>query len=321
MFPIQLCSANRRAFTLVELLVVIAIIGILVSLTLPAVQAAREAGRKTQCQNNLKQLGLALQLHETSLGRLPRAMDSEIAALGTGPQAGLSPRYWSWTAKILPYIEQDNLYQRLRITAAANWYGGRNDPAEIKAVQTFLPFLQCPTAPDNELVVACNSCNLTDRGRDMAETNYAATVSTEKVVLADDSVINSGNGAMRGGKETKLSEIEDGLSNTFIVGEADYDEEPAFKSYVEAGWGECPKMDCTVGIDWPIHAVGGIGMGINNPQMTYQDHRGFRSRHSVGAFFVFVDGHVKFMRKNTGQSVLDALTTRKGKEAIAGDEY
>jgi prepilin-type processing-associated H-X9-DG protein len=228
---------------------------------------------------------------------------------------------WSWTAKILPFIEQDNLYQRLHITAAANWYGDRNDPAEIKAVQTLLPFLQCPTAPDNEIVVMCNSCNLTDRGRDMAETNYAATVSTNSELLSSDSFTINGNGAMRGGKETKLSEIEDGLSNTFIVGEADFDEEPAYKNFVQAGWGECPNMDCTIGNGWPMHAVGCMGMGINNPQMTHQSHRGFRSRHSVGAFFVFVDGHVKFMSKNTKQSVLEALTTRKGKEAINGDEY
>jgi prepilin-type N-terminal cleavage/methylation domain-containing protein len=102
-------KANRTGFTLVELLVVIAIIGILVSLLLPAVQAARESGRRTQCINNLKQLGLALALHESSYKVLPR---SGVVAPGNtyDPRSG---KQFSWMIYLLPYMEQGNLYNSI----------------------------------------------------------------------------------------------------------------------------------------------------------------------------------------------------------------
>lgn len=99
----------RSAFTLVELLVVIAIIGVLVALLLPAVQAAREAARRTQCVNNLKQLGLALQMHHGSVGHFP------VNQTASGPSSGgnCSPGYYSWLARLLPYFEQNALHDSI----------------------------------------------------------------------------------------------------------------------------------------------------------------------------------------------------------------
>src|SRR5690349_2935251 len=104
----------RRGFTLIELLVVIAIIGILVALLLPAVQAAREAGRRTQCSNNLKQIGLGFHNHASAYnGRFPgnTTLFRNPAAV-QWPFYGLTTPYGSWSTMILPYIEGNNLFQQ-----------------------------------------------------------------------------------------------------------------------------------------------------------------------------------------------------------------
>src|SRR3954454_5903389 len=121
----------RRAFTLVELLVVIAIIGVLVALLLPAVQAAREAARRMQCQNNLKQIGLASHNHHDVVGELPRAYS---------PVTGLS-----WHVYILPYIEQQALYNNFDLTTANNTHtsANRNDPYGLVILKAY----QCPSCP------------------------------------------------------------------------------------------------------------------------------------------------------------------------------
>src|SRR4051812_5542415 len=120
---------RRRAFTLVELLVVIAIIGVLVALLLPAVQAAREAARRMRCQNNLKQIGLASHNHHDIIGELPRAY-SETTGL-------------SWHVYILPYIEQQALFNNFDLTTVNNTHTstGRNDPNGLVIVQAY----QCPS--------------------------------------------------------------------------------------------------------------------------------------------------------------------------------
>ena len=103
-----MCKTPRRAFTLVELLVVITIIGILIALLLPAVQAAREAARRLQCTNNLKQMGLALHNYHLTNSSFPQASSQYSGVKQGGGCCG-----WSWSALILPFLEQDNLYQQI----------------------------------------------------------------------------------------------------------------------------------------------------------------------------------------------------------------
>src|SRR5882672_5693188 len=103
--------SRRSGFTLIELLVVIAIIGVLISLLLPAVQKVREAANRTQCLNNMKQMGLALHNYHDTYKRFPPALDSSLLPYRPAPYSGWTP-YWSWMAYILPFIEQDNLWNQ-----------------------------------------------------------------------------------------------------------------------------------------------------------------------------------------------------------------
>jgi prepilin-type N-terminal cleavage/methylation domain-containing protein len=128
----------RSGFTLVELLVVIAIIGILVALLLPAVQQAREAARRAQCSNNLKQIALAMHNFENSFGHLPfgdRLNDRNTNKVGPGVQ-------------ILPYVEQKALYDRY--DWGVHWY----DPINRGVVETVLPVFVCPSTPDWKRLVS-----------------------------------------------------------------------------------------------------------------------------------------------------------------------
>lgn len=137
----------RGGFTLVELLVVIAIIGILVALLMPAVQAAREAARRTQCVSNLKQIGLALHNYHDLQKRFPAGYDSFPTRDGNGPDwARIDPLTWDaapgwgWSSKLLPYAEQDNLADQIQFDRSI-W-----DPVNRPAIQTVLPLFLCPSS-------------------------------------------------------------------------------------------------------------------------------------------------------------------------------
>jgi prepilin-type N-terminal cleavage/methylation domain-containing protein/prepilin-type processing-associated H-X9-DG protein len=134
--------ASRRGFTLIELLVVIAIIGVLIALLLPAVQSAREAARRTQCVNNLKQLALAVQSYMTQSNALPAQTTENFGAVGKGP----SLNWWvSWTASLLPQIDQQPLYNALNFNAPMlEWtapYTGSNTTVGLTAISILL----CPS--------------------------------------------------------------------------------------------------------------------------------------------------------------------------------
>ncbi|MFM7869824.1 MAG: DUF1559 domain-containing protein, partial [Planctomycetaceae bacterium] len=133
-------------FTLIELLVVIAIIAILIALLLPAVQQAREAARRTQCKNNLKQIGLALHNYHDTHGRFPptQIMVAYMGANNTNPQ----PRNHTWVSLVLPYLEQATLYSSINFSAAMHLNGVYQTLSTGETiVSRKLPVLQCPSDP------------------------------------------------------------------------------------------------------------------------------------------------------------------------------
>lgn len=189
-------NRSKRAFTLVELLVVIAIIGVLIALLLPAVQAAREAARRSQCMNNLKQLALGMHNYHDINGEFPR---NRYGGTDFGWNAWHS---WSASYKVLPFIEQENLYDRF--DRSQGWGYHYNDVMLTK-VDTFL----CPSAasrPDR------SSVSWGGPG-----SNYGwCTGSTVKTVWGN---ANEFNGMIIHRKELKMADTTDGLSNTIIASE------------------------------------------------------------------------------------------------------
>jgi len=193
---------RRRAFTLVELLVVIAIIGVLIALLLPAVQAAREAARRAQCQNNLKQLGLAVQNYQTTIGVYP---PSVCLTRGTTAATGGN---WSAGARILPYLEGTNLYGQVDFNrdydSATIGTGG----PPIRTLR--IPMLLCPTE--------INDTQRTSNGIAIHyPLNYVVNVGVWFVY--DPTNNEGGDGAFYPNASLKPAGFQDGLSNTLCMGE------------------------------------------------------------------------------------------------------
>jgi prepilin-type N-terminal cleavage/methylation domain-containing protein len=145
-------SRTRRGFTLIELLVVIAIIGVLIALLLPAVQMAREAARKAQCTNNLKQIGLALHSYISTYDTLPpsgsRDDDSGGLQRQTPPQGGTRQNAWSMKARMLSYMEQQQLFDACNFSLDPSWRAGAWEPANETVRAIRIGSFLCPSDPN-----------------------------------------------------------------------------------------------------------------------------------------------------------------------------
>ena len=199
----------RRGFTLVELLVVIAIIGILIALLLPAVQAAREAGRRTQCSNNIKQLGLALlNYHDVWHFFPPSSKWVNYGDTNTSDTPNLSE---NWVIMALPFIEGTNLHDQFNLTKYIS------DPANAYARSQTLEVMLCPTDAYNTVPFDGSAYGL---GANWARGNYAANASLD----FQESAFNSWNnplyrGVMGPNISIGIKKISDGTTKTILLGE------------------------------------------------------------------------------------------------------
>jgi prepilin-type N-terminal cleavage/methylation domain-containing protein len=227
---------SKSGFTLVELLVVIAIIGVLVALLLPAVQAAREAARRTQCVNNVKQMALAAANYESAKGYFPPGrLRPDYAVNGVETHSGSSyPAYsnnpsqkynnFSVHVWLLPYMEAQNIYNLIDFAKGQSKQMTQNDGItpvnpHYRAYATAGPLFICPTDPNTEQIISENNyrCNF---GGSTPFAGYSADAHFDPEKLSADGFAAGGNGAFSYGKTgLKASAYSDGLSNTVFFSE------------------------------------------------------------------------------------------------------
>jgi len=282
------CTRRQAGFTLVELLVVIAIIGILVALLLPAVQAARAAARRMQCQNNLKQVGLALHNYHDTYKSLPMATHWR-------------GKYYSPFTAILPHLEQAPLFDGYDAKVSAF------DPANTGVIEQLVPTYLCPSMvfPRPVPNTAC--------GETAAPSSYAVNTGTLSAwgPIHNGAIIGHDKGS------TALRDIIDGTANTLMVGELDY----GLKNYNFTS-GPCAGQHrggvVAWGIGYPGYALGTTVGVYNSDRLVtgFNEFQTFRSDHVGGAHFAMCDGSVQFMAETIDVSLLDALTTRAGGEVV-----
>ena len=293
---------RRSAFTLVELLVVIAIIGVLVGLLLPAVQAAREAARRMQCTNNLKQLALAAHNRHDTYGKFPAAFEDALPGTGTAEQ---NPD-WGWAVRLMPYYEQGNAYNlmgaggtttlqeivlacaALPATSAITDY-----PAQyqgfVQVTTTQIPVHQCPSgAGIVQTLTGFHDPMVYRRNEGIGKGNYIANIG---VTINGGALKNDSGGPFIYMEEKGIRDVTDGTSNTILVGER---ARPNITND-EVTWLGSPK---SVGNGAHGKRVSGSAQYVINPVVQgTASVFSFSSMHVGGANFAFADGSVHFLNE------------------------
>jgi prepilin-type N-terminal cleavage/methylation domain-containing protein/prepilin-type processing-associated H-X9-DG protein len=317
-----------NAFTLIELLVVIAIIAILIGLLLPAVQKVREAAARSSCQNNLKQIGIALHSYHDPNGGFPS---------NVRPDATSTVRV-RWATHLLPYLEQDNLFNNVDLSV--NWHQPANlKPGFSARVKTF----ECPAAPNGQLIDGAPETNWTNI---IANGDYSGFygVSPElsTLGLVPASSAKADNGAISKTTKLQFSSFSDGLSNTLYLTESAGRPHVYRKGKLVVtangndrvnGGGWCrPATDLNVlrgasadGTTFPgphaINVTNGEKIGTYPHPFYNVDGSGqIYGFHPQGVNALFGDGSVRFLRQTIRIDVLAGLVSRDGGEVNSGTE-
>lgn len=339
---------STPAFTLVELLVVIAIIGVLVALLLPAVQAAREAARRTTCKSNLRQLALACLNYESANKKMPPAS----TRLGSNP--ALRPD-WNWLVVTLPYYEQGAIYNVIDVNA--NWF----DPTNERVAKTPMSIIRCPSRGELEPVNLFGPGGTTGgfgeiRGDSDLRTHYVgilgahtqqdtATPALPYYCNDRSSVytmeLQSGgfglppcltdgacgrvanNGVMirndNGNAAIPLKTITDGLSNTAMLGESAFgprDEDEGVRPWVVGAFGT--PAPCIYHVRNVVYPINQGARTPGGPTIKRND-LGLGSEHAAGGHLAFADGSVRFLNESMELRTLFALASRAGDEVLPAD--
>jgi prepilin-type N-terminal cleavage/methylation domain-containing protein/prepilin-type processing-associated H-X9-DG protein len=301
--PRSSTNGKRHGFTLIELLVVIAIIAALIGLLLPAVQKVREAANRTDCANNLKQLGLALHNFHDTHGRFPPGQ-----VHGPYPEAGV---YWKtnhgWAVFILPSIEQKPLADKY------HWDLASSDPLNQEVVAHPLNIFQCPSAAPNRFYFGGPFASYGGKG---ASGDYVPTWYVDPVLAAGDN-----RGVLVPDSMTRMTAITDGTSNTILL--AEDAGRPTLWQAGKVGPGTVSGGPWA-GFDTGITLQGSTVDGTSRPGPCAlnctNDHEVY-SFHTDGANAVFADGSVRFLKASLSIRVLAALITRAGREVVSADDF
>ncbi|PQO46340.1 DUF1559 domain-containing protein [Blastopirellula marina] len=310
---------QRRGFTLVELLVVIAIIGVLVALLLPAVQQAREAARRMQCQNNLKQIGLALHNYHGTYNSYPSGNYGMVNSAGDN----YNGHGWTWHASVLPFVEQGTLQEALTgPDGFGNESGSENSGRSTILRDTVLNMFWCPSQEDVRNGAQKNGYQPSNYNGNMGtrigngNDNCKCTgVSTLQEMRTKDWGCMNGNGIFYVDSKTKFRDVKDGLSNTIAVSEvpdtggdtigpfsSGCDRRVVFSGGADGN----PPNEMT---EYLIAAEG-------NDPINGGSEEAAGSWHPGGAHFNMGDGSVRFLSENMDMPTYQALSTRREGETI-----
>lgn len=298
MYRPQPPSRKRQfGFTLIELLVVIAIIAVLIALLLPGVQQAREAARRTQCRNNLKQIGLALHNYHDIYSVFPpgNALSSQSPDAGYSVDLTTANRAagYGWATFILPQIDQTNLYNALN-TGSLELCLLMQQASLRPLTQKTIPTYRCPSdiAPDTNTSRLFSNVIFGDTA--VGTSNYVGVTGTRWSHGAD--WIKTGTdpyGIFWPASRVRAADITDGTSNTLMVGERNWKNLAAVwigtRNYT--GNGDVGLRQHTGLTNWKINLS-------NSTTATPTSNRAFHSNHTGGAHFVLADGSVRFISES-----------------------
>lgn len=286
----------RSGFTLVELLVVIAIIGILIALLLPAVQAAREAARRSQCSNNLKQIGLALHNYHDTYKSLPAGYTLPSNYKNDFDLPNDRYGLWSWGAAILPFVEQQALYDQIDPTRN-RLYDILGNATLRTLMQQPVPAFRCPSdnGPESANVDVRKLDDAGGNPRHVATSNYVAVNRTHQ----PRRVPNNGTaGAFYQDSWTKFRDVTDGLSNVLFIGERRWKIQTRTPNAGTVFGVNGGSQDTDFGV---ANAHGSGRRHLNCPEAN-ECKKSFMSPHPGGVQFTLGDGSVRFISETIEHS-------------------
>ncbi|MBD3675944.1 MAG: DUF1559 domain-containing protein [Planctomycetaceae bacterium] len=307
--------ARLRGFTLIELLVVIAIIAVLVALLLPAVQQAREAARRSQCKNNLKQIGLAVHNYHDTHGVFPPGYLSRNVGVSDPAAADSGPGF-AWGTMILPFLDQSPIYSQLDFNRDCTL------PSNLALGQETLTVFQCPSDPGQNMFTVNNG----NTNIDLPKANYVGIYGYGSVSMAPGNPNPAG--LFYRNSSVRMADILDGTSNVLMVGERASEHDfvtnlPAVNAYstwyaaVPGAMRPAGMMMASMMEAHPSLVLGHVGqdammgmMAMHHSPNTTNHIVNFSSRHTGGMQFLLSDGSVHFLSENIDYNTFRFLGQR-----------
>jgi prepilin-type N-terminal cleavage/methylation domain-containing protein/prepilin-type processing-associated H-X9-DG protein len=305
---------SGHAFTLIELLVVIAIIAVLIALLLPAVQSAREASRRAQCLNNLKQISLALHNYHDAVATFPPGYIS--LTQGNQPNGAEIGPGWGWMSMVLGQMEQVTLFNGVNFSLPTP------APASQTARATRLNILLCPSNVGDNGPLTIKDASGKVIVADLAPGQYVGVAGQ----FEPEEFPAQNNGVFYRNSRIGIRDITDGTSSTLMIGERS-------QNVANATWvGMIPAGLACNNPTWPVQdceasnvlILGHTGPSPDEPWIDVPNNRkagvdDFHSLHAGGCNFAFCDGSIRFIKETINPQVFSYLATRNGGEVISGD--